>query len=119
MAKAGQRKCMSCGEFFVPDHRKGERSSTAALSIAGARARPPARPPGWPGRPTTTTSAAPCTWQGCKRGAQRIRATAAEGFGRRGRYKISWRRKCLMQLRNVPIVLGLPRRPRPRRYKIS
>ena len=25
MAKAGQRKCMSCGEFFIPDHRKGER----------------------------------------------------------------------------------------------
>jgi len=25
MAKAGQRKCMSCGEFFTPDHRKGER----------------------------------------------------------------------------------------------
>lgn len=25
MAKAGQRKCMSCGEFFVPDHRSGER----------------------------------------------------------------------------------------------
>jgi hypothetical protein len=25
MAKAGQRKCMSCAEFFIPDHRKGER----------------------------------------------------------------------------------------------
>ena len=25
MAKAGQRKCMSCGEFFIPDHRKGDR----------------------------------------------------------------------------------------------
>ena len=25
MAKAGQRKCMSCGEFFVPDHRSGDR----------------------------------------------------------------------------------------------
>ena len=25
MAKAGQRRCMSCGEFFIPDHRKGER----------------------------------------------------------------------------------------------
>ena len=25
MAKAGQRKCMSCGLFFIPDHRKGER----------------------------------------------------------------------------------------------
>jgi hypothetical protein len=25
MAKAGQRKCMSCGEFFIPDHRSGER----------------------------------------------------------------------------------------------
>ena len=25
MAKAGQRKCMSCGEFFLPDHRSGKR----------------------------------------------------------------------------------------------
>lgn len=25
MAKAGQRKCMSCGEFFLPDHRSGDR----------------------------------------------------------------------------------------------
>jgi len=25
MAKAGQRKCMSCGEFFIPDHRSGDR----------------------------------------------------------------------------------------------
>ena len=25
MAKAGQRKCMSCGEFFLPDPRSGER----------------------------------------------------------------------------------------------
>ena len=25
MAKTGQRKCMSCGEFFIPDHRSGER----------------------------------------------------------------------------------------------
>ena len=25
MAKAGQRKCMSWGKFFLPDHRSGER----------------------------------------------------------------------------------------------
>ena len=25
MAKAGQRKYMPCGEFFIPDHRSGER----------------------------------------------------------------------------------------------
>ena len=25
MAKAGQCKCMSCGEFFLPEHRSGER----------------------------------------------------------------------------------------------
>ena len=30
MAKAGQRKCMSCGEFFIPDHRKGERQRYCA-----------------------------------------------------------------------------------------
>ena len=30
MAKAGQRKCMSCGEFFLPDHRSGERQHYCA-----------------------------------------------------------------------------------------
>lgn len=25
MAKVGQRKCMSCGEFFTPNHRSGDR----------------------------------------------------------------------------------------------
>ena len=32
MAKAGQRKCMSCGEFFVPDHRSGERQRFCAVA---------------------------------------------------------------------------------------
>ena len=51
MAKAGQRKCMSCGEFFVPDHRKGERQryccaadcrrASKAASQAAWLARPP------------------------------------------------------------------------------
>ena len=51
MAKAGQRKCMSCGEFFLPDHRSGERqryccaadcrrASKAASQVAWL-ARPP------------------------------------------------------------------------------
>ena len=33
MAKAGQRKCMSCEEFFLPDHRSGERQSYCAASV--------------------------------------------------------------------------------------
>ena len=51
MAKAGQRKCMSCGEFFVPDHRSGERQryccaadcrrASKAASQAAWLARPP------------------------------------------------------------------------------
>ena len=51
MAKAGQRKCMSCGEFFVPDHRKGERQryccaadcrrASKAASQASWLAKPP------------------------------------------------------------------------------
>ena len=32
MAKAGQRKCMSCGEFFIPDHRSGERQRYCAAA---------------------------------------------------------------------------------------
>ena len=32
MAKAGQRKCMSCGEFFIPDHRNGERQRYCAAT---------------------------------------------------------------------------------------
>ena len=51
MAKAGQRKCMSCGEFFIPDHRSGERQryccaadcrhASKAASQAAWLARPP------------------------------------------------------------------------------
>ena len=32
MAKAGQRKCMSCGEFFLPDHRNVERQRYCAAA---------------------------------------------------------------------------------------
>ena len=41
MAKAGQRKCMSCGVFFIPDHRSGERQrycSAAACRCASKAA---------------------------------------------------------------------------------
>ena len=51
MAKAGQRKCMSCGEFFLPDHRSGDRQryccaadcrrESKAASQAAWLARPP------------------------------------------------------------------------------
>ena len=51
MAKAGQRKCMSCGEFFLPDHRSGDRQryccaahcrrASKAASQAAWLARPP------------------------------------------------------------------------------
>ena len=51
MAKVGQRKCMSCGEFFIPDHRNGERQrycgaaqcrrASKAASQAAWLARPP------------------------------------------------------------------------------
>ena len=51
MAKAGQRKCMSCGEFFIPDHRSGDRQryccaahcrrASKAASQAAWLARPP------------------------------------------------------------------------------
>ncbi len=51
MAKAGQRKCMSCGEFFLPDHRSGDRQryccaahcrrASQAASQAAWLARPP------------------------------------------------------------------------------
>ena len=51
MTKAGQRKCMSCGEFFLPDHRSGERQryccaaacrrASKAASQASWLAKPP------------------------------------------------------------------------------
>ena len=51
MAKAGQRKCMSCREFFVPDARNGDRQrycgaadcrrASKAASQAAWLARPP------------------------------------------------------------------------------
>jgi hypothetical protein len=51
MAKAGQRKCLSCGEFFIPDHRKGERqryccaANCRLASMAASQAAWLARPP--------------------------------------------------------------------------
>ena len=51
MAKAGQRKCMSCGDFFIPDARNGDRQryccaadcrrASKAASQAAWLARPP------------------------------------------------------------------------------
>lgn len=32
MAKVGQRKCMSCGEFFTPNHRSGERQRYCCIA---------------------------------------------------------------------------------------
>ena len=51
MAKAGQRKCLSCGEFFFPDHRSGERqwyccaADCRRASKAASQARWLAKPP--------------------------------------------------------------------------
>ena len=41
MAKAGQRKCMSCGEFFIPDHRKGVHHAHLAVHVGAGGARLP------------------------------------------------------------------------------
>ncbi|MDP1899483.1 MAG: hypothetical protein Q8K96_03390, partial [Rubrivivax sp.] len=53
MAKAGQRKCMSCGDFFISDARNGDRQryccaadcrrASKAASQAAWLARPPNR----------------------------------------------------------------------------
>ena len=50
MAKAGQRKCMSCGEFFIPDHRKGERQRYCCAA-ACRRASKAASQVAWLARP--------------------------------------------------------------------
>ena len=50
MAKAGQRKCMSCGEFFLPDPRSGERQRFCAAG-ACRRASKAASQAAWLARP--------------------------------------------------------------------
>ena len=50
MAKAGQRKCMSCGEFFIPDHRSGERQRYCAAT-ACRRASKAASQASWLAKP--------------------------------------------------------------------
>ena len=50
MAKAGQRKCMSCGEFFIPDHRKGERQRYCC-AVGCRRASKTASQAAWLARP--------------------------------------------------------------------
>ena len=50
MAKAGQRKCMSCGEFFIPDHRSGERQRYCCAAVC-RRASKAASQATWLARP--------------------------------------------------------------------
>jgi len=50
MGKAGQRKCMSCGEFFIPDHRKGERQRYCCAAQC-RRASKAASQANWLGKP--------------------------------------------------------------------
>ena len=50
MAKAGQRKCLSCGEFFIPDHRNAERQRYCAAA-ACRRASKAASQAAWLARP--------------------------------------------------------------------
>ena len=89
MAKAGQRKCMSCGEFFIPDHRSGERQRYCSAA-ACRRASKAASQAAWLAQPANNDyfRGPPYTSPGCRRGAPHMRATAAAGFARRGRYKI-------------------------------
>jgi hypothetical protein len=51
MAKAGQRKCMTCGEFFIPDHRSGERQRYCAAATC-RRASKAASQAAWLAQPT-------------------------------------------------------------------
>ena len=53
MAKAGQRKCMSCGEFFIPDHRSGERQRYCAAA-ACRRASKAASQAAWLAQPANS-----------------------------------------------------------------
>ena len=50
MAKAGQRMCMSCAEFFIPDHRNGERQRYCCAADC-RRASKAARQAAWLARP--------------------------------------------------------------------
>ena len=50
MAKAGQRKCMSCGEFFLPDRRSGERQRYCCAAACG-RASKAASQAAWLAKP--------------------------------------------------------------------
>ena len=120
MAKAGQRKCMSCGEFFIPDHRNGERQRYCS------RCRLPAREQGrQPGRLVGPAVQQRLLQRPRTRRARAGLARRASGLQPRQGSAVAGvtrsldRRKCLMRLRNVPIVLRLPSRPRAWRYKIS
>jgi hypothetical protein len=53
MAKAGQRKCMSCGEFFLPDHRKGDQQRYCCVA-ACRRASRAASQAAWLAKPANT-----------------------------------------------------------------
>ena len=79
MAKAGQRKCMSCAEFFLPDHRCGERQRYCCAA-ACRRASKAASQASWLAKPPNKDYfSGPSTSRGCRPGAPRIRATAWAG----------------------------------------
>ncbi len=69
MARSGQRKCLCCGSFSSPMHATATASGTAPPPRAGERARPPARPLGWPNPRTAGTSATPSMLRECRPGA--------------------------------------------------
>jgi hypothetical protein len=89
MAKAGQRKCMSCGEFFIPDHRKGERQRYCCAADC-RRASKAASQAAWLARPSNNDYfSGPVHVARVQAWRAAHPATAAPGLGRRGRYKIS------------------------------
>ena len=107
------------GVFRFPTIATVSASGTAALPIAGARARPPARPPGWPGRQQRVLQRPRARRSGAGLARRASGLQPRQGSAAACVTRSLDRRKCLMRLRNLPIVLRLPRRPRPWRYKIS
>ncbi len=119
MAKAGQRKCVSCGVFFIPDHRSGERQRYCGAA-ACRRASKAASQAAWLAQPANQDY-----FGGPVHVARMQSWRAAHPGYSRGKTRPSRALQDLF-MTQVPdaveecaIVLRSPRPLRSRRYKIS
>ncbi len=105
MAKSGQRKCLSCGEFFILNVAMRLDSTTVASQSVVVPARPQPKPPGWPNYKTATTSQTPRTLSGYRLGVSLTPVMDERGARRLRRHKMPYLCNRLILLKKLSVVM--------------